>query len=467
MSINVVNFHIKPLFMKIGLPLLLLLFFTGTKAQPPSFTVVIDGRQLKHDDHCSLIGMEEELDTVTFRQIIKVPAGRTVARTFPAPSPMLLSLYGNDFLAGAGDSIHISYDSQNKAYHIDGGRYPGNYRLYPLLMAANYHPDRYHPDADNYEEYVGFADSVTTASTEQVQGEWAKGSLTPDAHDYLLAYIRYRHLIALMATRSKTLSAILPATHSRIFPALTAADFNKDEYSGLMDYIFCAMRYIRLHSTDHYFAVSYAIDSLSGVTREKVLYALVVINGLKMKGADSAAFTALFDKIRQLNLPPLYAAAMERRYKKVMRERRPVDPIVLAGVKLRQPDGRTVLFRSILDSQKGQKLAICFRGSGLEIRFGGHLSGDTVTTTTRLITVDLNGTCNDWVRYCRKKDIKADEYYLDGGMKNALLQYLLIDRLPTFVLFDEAGKVADTDMQPEDILRNHIAFVNGSVSMTD
>jgi len=426
--------------------------------------VAIDGSHLSRTASLWLVAQEPEIGRVTFSRTLKVRPGTVCVQSFPLPSPILLEIAGNTFLAGAGDSIHLTFDGQNKKYLIDGGRYPGNYRLYPALQAMKYPTGQYRKDADNYEEYVWAVDSVTAQAIGLVRTEWERGSLTSDVRDYLLTYIKYRHVATLLATRSQTLRTLLPATNSRIYPTLASADFHHDEYAAMMVYIFCTIRYMRFLTVPRNadWVANYAVDSLSGVTRQKVLYSLIVTNAMQPTDVNTAAFTALFEKIRQLNLPAQYTADMERHYQKVMLENRPVYSTLLTQHSLRQPDGRALCLQDILDSYKGQRLAIRFRDNGAEMNVAGSMPAQAETTVPpcKLITVDLNTTFHRWAKDCRKKGIVTDEYYLHGGLKNPLASFLLIHQLPTYVLFNENRTIENPDLPLPDIIRNRLVAVN-------
>ncbi len=451
--------------MKILSSFLLLLAFTGIKAQ--SLTVAVDGSHRMTPDSIGLIGQEFEIGRVTFYHSIPVQPGKTTVRTFSIPAPALLELGEKEFLAGDRDSIHVSYDRKNKKYLIDGGRYPDNYLLYPTLQATVYPRNLFRPADDNYEEYVRSVDSISDQALSMIRQDRERGSLSPDAADYLMAFVKYRHLAHLMSLPSKTIQALLPATHSRLFPTVTIEDFRQDKYAGMMDYIFCARVYAKSRFPDTEVTsgdrithtISYAVDSLTGRTRERVLYSLIVPTGYKGNG-DKDTLTVLFDRIKSLKLSAFFANAIDRQYKKRMLEQRPLDPALLTQRLLKTPGGKALSLKSILDTSSHEKVFLVFR-DGMEVQFSGWIEGETITTEQpKVIALYLASSFHSWQRYCEKKGIGADAYYLDDGLNNPLAAYLLIGNLPTWVALNRSGKIENIDLSLPDMVRNNLTNIN-------
>lgn len=434
--------------------LALLLAITHAHASGP-LTITVEGTHLTSTGTLLLFSQEQELDRVIFKQELTIRPGKITTLPVDISSPLLLQLGTATFVATAGDSIHVSYDTKKQDFVIDGGRFPGNYLLYNRLAALRYPQDHYHRDADNYDAYVQDIDNTSRRALDMIANEQ---TLSSEARGYLLAYVKYRHLIALTSTHSKTLLALLPATRSTVFPTLTPADFGKDEYAGMMDYIFATVSYIRLLNHGHYAVINYALDSLSGVTREKVLYTQVVINRLQPEKDDRPAFVALVGRIRQLNLDSWFTAGLERRYRQVMMEGAPIDPALLTRAGLLQLDGKAVSLQDIIDRNKGEKFAIRFRENGQETVFSTSQSPDnTANPPCKLINIDFDAAYRHWAYTCQEKGIRDNEYLLTSGFKDALVSYLLLsDHSSTFVLFDASGTLIDADMPMPDILRYHL-----------
>lgn len=452
--------------MKIFLFILPFLGFTRASAQ--SFTVTIDGSHRTTLDSIDLMGQEFEIERVVFYRTLPVRPGKTTTKTLSIPAPIVLQVGETEFLACGGDSIHLSYDRQDKKYRIDGGRYTGNYRLYSMLSAMRYPRDLFRTADDNYEEYVRSVDSVSGHAMSLIKEEREKGSLSSDASDYMTAFIKYRHLTELMTLPSKTAQALLPVTHSSLFPTVTPEDFHKDQYAGMMAYIFCARTYVRnrMRLTEEVRKdqmarnIAYAIDSLSGGTRERVLYSFIVPSGYKGNG-DKSALTALFDRIRALQLPAYYSTAIEKQYKKDMLEEEPLDAGLLTQALLKTSDGKAVSLQSILDTSREEKIFIQFREYGIDVKYSGSIPGEPITTEKpRVINVYLNGSVQNWQKYCKKQGIRTDEYYLSGGLKNPLAAYLLISRLPAWVALNRSGKIENIDLTLPDMFRYNLTSFN-------
>jgi hypothetical protein len=93
----------------------------------------------------------------------------------------------------------------------------------------------------------------------------------------------------------------------------------------MLSYTLCAVSYLqaRFRSTNRDSSltkeIDFAIDSLSGDTRVRVLYFMIVESGYKPAN-NKAAFTALYNRIRLLHFATDYARGIEEQYQKVMRE---------------------------------------------------------------------------------------------------------------------------------------------------
>jgi len=471
-----------------------------------SLTVTIDGSNLKKPDNVRLIGQEYEIERVTLARDLPVRPGKTTTQTFSIAGgdsglrgdrgmssdrgidgdrelgsdrpPVLavaveLQLGETVFLASAGDSIHVSFDPQEKKYVIDGGRYPGNYRLLPMLTAIRYPRDLYRADEDNYDQYVRSVDSVSCHALSLIREEREKGSLSSDAADYLGAYIKYRHLAELMTLPSKARRSFLPFTHSILFPAVTLEDFHKDQYAPMMAYIFCARVYVRNQfkfvgetagagkvagaGTTH--DINYAIDSLTGGTRDRLLYSLIVPSGYKGNG-DKATLTALFGRIRSLRLAPYYADAIDRQYKKDMLEQEPLDAQLLTQPLLRTADGKTVSLRSILDASRNSRVFFLFREDEFDVLVSGNTTVQPMEEKPKVISVYLNDSYQTWQKLRKRHEISADAYYIDGGLKNPLVAYLQISRLPTYVALNASGKIENIDVSLSDQFRYNLTSVS-------
>ena len=134
---------------------------------------------------------------------------------------------------------------------------------------------------------------------------------------------------------------------------------------------------------------------------------------------------------------------------------------MLTQALLKAPDGKTVSLRSILDTSRDEKVFIQFREPGLEVTYGGWMPGEPATTEKpTVIILDLNGSFQHWQKYCKEKDIRRDEYYLGGGLKNPLTAYLLIDHLPTWIALNRSGRIENIDLTLQDIFHYNLTSLN-------
>jgi len=430
--------------------LLFPLLLTIQNARTQSLTVTIDGS-----------GQEIKDTIVLLHHTLPVRPGRITTSTFPISAPIELSLGETAFLVGANDSIHISYDPQQQKYKLDGGRYPDNYRILSDLLLTTYSHDRYRNPADNYEEYVRVVDSISGHSLTMIKAAQEKGTLSPDAAVYLMDFVKYEHLAVLLDLRSKTLGELLPATHSSLYPTVTTADFRQDRYSRMLSYTLSAVSYLqaRFRSINRDSSltkeIDFAIDSLSGDTRVRVLYFMIVESGYKPAN-NKAAFTVLYNRIRLLHFATDYARGIEEQYKKVMREQQPLGTSLLNQPLLRTPAGRSISLRSILDTCKNEDIFIKFVEFGMDIVDGGDIGIMPVVANPRIITIDLYTSFQDWQRHTKGR-LLTNEFFLADGLKNPLAASLFITHLPTWIALNRSGRIDDIDISFEDRFRYNLA----------
>jgi hypothetical protein len=234
--------------MKKLFPLLLALL-----TSPPFFVhaqnlvISTDGTHCTSADQFDIMDQEPATGNVNTVVSLHFSPGRIRRQTATLSAPALFNLDDlHPFLAGIHDSLGVGLDAAGKKYIVTGGKYPGNYTIYASIRDILLPYDKYKKEEDNYTAYAQLTDSVSGLRTALLQKAWQTGQLSPDVYDYMQGYIRYTHLACLLRTRSKTLLAALPRTASTFCPTITAADFRKDAYAPQIDYIFCALRYIRL-----------------------------------------------------------------------------------------------------------------------------------------------------------------------------------------------------------------------------
>lgn len=427
--------------------LLFLLLLAFIPARTQTLTVTIDASQRRTKDTL-LVGDHQ----------LPIRPGKTTTGTFPFQGPSELIL---DKLAilGANDSVHITYDGKQQQYVIDGGRYPDNYRAFGDLFETASLPDIITQRMD-YDAYVRGADTTIGNRLARLQQEKSIGSLSPDVADYLTGYLKYKELEGLIAFQSRNHLGFLPATHSRLYPMATLEDFRQDRYANDEFYINCATLYLQTRFTSSdpdstaTQAISFAIDSLSGYTRAKVLHTLIVGHDYKPKH-NMAAFTSLYNRIRKLHLAASYTAGIDLQYKKAMREHHPLSATLLNQPLLRTPTGEPVSLRSILDTLKDQDVFIKFTEFGSDVMVGGSSNIIPVVADPRIITIDLYSSLRDW-RQATKDRLLTNEYYLPNGLKNPLATALLISTYPTWVALSRDGKIDDIDISLDDIFRYNL-----------
>ncbi|HMI62294.1 MAG TPA: hypothetical protein VK518_15350, partial [Puia sp.] len=257
-------------------------------------------------------------------------------------------------------------------------------------------------------------------------------------------------------------------TGSRYVDRIAPADFDKDKYSGMLPYITCAMQYVRFtvnryamastpenlyspRSRQLYASLNFTIDSLKQETQKRVLYYLIVNNDWSEESNDKAAFRLLFDKVRQLNLPGSYSKAIDQQQTKAFLNGTALDASLLESSILFSPDDRQHSLRSVLDAYKGKNILLDLYSANDHNEVGVS-QGFAINSkynegyTVIHIAIDKKGP-RHWIETCNAANNGDDgHFYLGSDLKNPLLSYFKVSRLPRYIEINPSIEIVNSDI---------------------
>lgn len=314
--------------------------------------------------------------------------------------------------------------------------------------------------ARSYEEYIKIMDSATESALARIEAGLNNRTLSRELAQHLRIRLKYTQLEWILSRQYYSSQHLLPATHSRIYPTVSLAEFSNDKYLFFRQYVDCAVRYLecrcvfswqddnRINSLTK--EIDFCIGNLAGETRTRVLHSLIVERQYKTTN-DPAAFTALYKRIRALHLHGRFAEEIDRQYKRAMREHAPLDAQLLDEPLLESPGGGMVSLRSLMDTARGKTTFIKFIGGHLDDP--GSFNYHPAIPNGRVITIHLYHLAEDWENEVKDRN-PANTFYMPEGFESPLAKELFIrEYWATWVALSSEGVIDNISLSPKDIDR--------------
>jgi thiol-disulfide isomerase/thioredoxin len=121
-------------------------------------------------------------------------------------------------------------------------------------------------------------------------------------------------------------------------------------------------------------------------------------------------------------------------------------PDSVNSLSLRSLDGKEITFGELLKSHRGKKILIDIWGSWCRDCIIGYPKLDELRRVigeehVAYIFLSTDKDPQKWKNAIEKFNIRGEHYLLDGGWKNPLSGYLVLDWVPRYVVLDAKGKV--------------------------